>query len=143
MRGKGDKVIITITAYRVCQTSLAGPNTAHSQQWQMLTKQGKTEPNPRQQFLTDLECFINTRRAPPNHEQIILSLDANEPLTDPNNPEKITGISKLLRNCGMRDMYEYKHGPLCGDTSNKKVHKIDHVAATESILPAVKECGFF
>ena len=43
----------------------------------------------------------------------------------------------------MRDVYKYKHGPLCGDTSNKKVHKIDHVAATESILPAVKECGFF
>ena len=77
MRGKGDKVIMTITAYRVCQTSLAGPNTAHSQQWQMLTKQGKTEPNPRQQFLTDLECFINTRRGPPHHEQIMLSLDAN------------------------------------------------------------------
>ena len=35
------------------------------------------------------------------------------------------------------------HDPLCEDTSNKKVHKIDHVAATESILSAVKECGFF
>ena len=90
-----------------------------------------------------MEIFINSRRGAPHHEEIILSLDANEPLIDPNNSHKITGIAKLLRNCGMRDVFDYKHGPLCGDTSIKKVHKIDHVAATENILPAVKECGFF
>ena len=104
----------------------------------MLIKQGIIEPNPKQQFLTDLESFINTRRGAPHHEETILSLDANEPLIDLNNPQNITGISKLLRNCGMRDVYEYKHSPLCGDNSNKKVHRIDDVAATESILSAVK-----
>ena len=109
----------------------------------MLTKQGTINQNPKQQFLIDLEIFINTRRGSPHHEEIILSLDVNEPLMDPNNPQKVTDISKLLRICGVRDVYVYKHGPLCGDTSNKKVHKIYHVAATESILPAVKECGFF
>ena len=111
MRGKGDKAIMTITAYRVCQTTVVGPNTAHSQQRQMLTKQGTIEPNPKQQFLTDLESFVNTKRSAPHHEEVILSLDENEPLIDPNNPQKITDISKLLRNCGMRDRYEYNTRP--------------------------------
>ena len=77
----------------------------------MLTKQGTIEPNPKQQFLTDLESFVNTKRSAPHHEEVILSLDENEPLIDPNNPQKITDISKLLRNCGMRDRYEYNTRP--------------------------------
>ena len=31
---------------------------------------------------------------------------------------------------------------MCGDTSERKSHKIDHIAASQRILPAVKTCGF-
>ena len=31
---------------------------------------------------------------------------------------------------------------MCGDTSEKKCHKIDHIAVSQKILPAVKACSF-
>ena len=31
---------------------------------------------------------------------------------------------------------------MCGDTSERKYHKKDHITVSQKILPAVKACGF-
>ena len=64
------------------------------------------DPDPKEQFLVDLEIYIKERRE--LGESIILALDANEPLSDVNRPEKITGIAKLLRNFRLTDVFEHK-----------------------------------
>ena len=102
--------------------------------------QGNNHPDPKQQFLIDLEIFINKLRK--KGESIILAVDANEPLVDPARPEKITGIKKLLKNCNLTDVFDHHHEGMCGDTSERKYHKIDHIAVSQRILPAVKKCGF-
>ena len=71
-----------------------------------------------------------------------MAIDANEPLVDPARPEKLTGIMKLLKNCNLTDVFDYQHSGMCGDTSERKCHKIDHIAVSQRILPAVKTCGF-
>jgi hypothetical protein len=60
MRGKQDKGILSIVAYRVCQdhNSRAGAITAYQQQYTALRAQGQQRPNPKQQILTDLEKLI-------------------------------------------------------------------------------------
>ena len=140
IRGKGEHIITQITAYRVPQESPPGPTTAYMQQWDHMIAQGIENPDPKKQFLTDLEAFINKLRK--KGESIILAVDANEPLVDPARPEKTTGIRKLLQKCNLTDVFEYHHADMCGDTSERKYHKIDHVAVSQKILPAVKKCGF-
>ncbi len=63
MRGKQDKRILTIVAYRVCQdhNSRAGAFMAYQQQHTALRAHGQQRPNPRQQILTDLEKLIVTK----------------------------------------------------------------------------------
>ena len=140
LRGKGGKIINQITAYRVPQESPPGPTTAYMQQWDHMLATGIEHPDPKQQFIKDLEEFINKSRK--KGESIILALDANEPLTDAARPGKMTGIRKLLRNCNLTDVFEHHHAEMCGDTSEKKRHKIDHIAVSQKILPVVKSCGF-
>ena len=106
-----------------------------------MTNKDIVNPDPKGQFLVDLEVFIKKRRI--LDEGIILAVDANEPLIDVSRPEKLTGISKLLKNCCLTDVFENMHEGGCGNTSDKKNHKIDHIAVSEAILPAAKRCGFF
>ena len=110
------------------------------QQWDHIIDAGIEYPDPKQQFLADLEGFINKSRK--LGESIILALDANEPLVDLARPRKLTGIRKLLRSYNLTDVYKHYHAGMFKDTSEKKSHKIDHIAVSHKILPAVKKCGF-
>ena len=141
MRRNGDQVITFITAYRVSQDSKPpGDINAYMQQYNALIKLGHVNPRPKQQFLTDIKVFIQDCKL--RGEEIVLTLDANEPLTDPSHPGKETGIAKLFRECQLTDAYEHKHGKECGDTSNHKSHKIDHIGVSDNLLPAIISCGF-
>eukprot|EP00957_Ditylum_brightwellii_P092209 7019789-Ditylum_brightwellii.AAC.1 len=48
IKGRKDRKVTIISAYRVCENSLdqAGPATCWLQQWQQLKKQGRGNPNP-------------------------------------------------------------------------------------------------
>ena len=93
LRGKEGKIITQITAYRVPQETPPGPTSAYMQQWDHMIGKDIVNPDPKGQFLVDLEEFIMERRILGEH--IILALDANEPLVDKHRPGKITGIKNL------------------------------------------------
>ncbi len=63
----GGIVVITVTAYRVCQSSNAGPNTAftHQQSATAMMRDGVVNPRPRKQLLIliDLAKFIEEKRS--------------------------------------------------------------------------------
>ncbi len=63
-RGKRDKGVLIITAYRVCQEASdnPGPYTAYAQQHAMLRSEGVERPNPRKQLLRDLLKLIQDKR---------------------------------------------------------------------------------
>ena len=85
LRGRNDKTLCIITAYRVCQSKGTTPvsresNTAHWQQVQAMIRYGAVAPDPRKQILTDLSRFIDERRN--EGSETILMADANESITE-------------------------------------------------------------
>ena len=82
-RGQDNIKICFITAYRVCQQSIttAGEFTSFRQQWLDLRQRGHENPNPRQQFLRDLQVVILDFTL--QGYDICLGTDANEELDDP------------------------------------------------------------
>jgi hypothetical protein len=82
LRGKGK----IKTAYRVCKQTIqsAGPTTSTAQQFRALSAQFRTtdreeDPIPRQQFIVDLQSWIESMVD--KGYQIILGIDANEPFS--------------------------------------------------------------
>jgi hypothetical protein len=70
-----------ISAYRVCQKpgSKVGPLTFSAQQWTMARVVGKQNPDPCNDFMTDLIQFVKEQRASCQLGDSIL-MDANKPL---------------------------------------------------------------
>jgi hypothetical protein len=97
--GKRNSKITIITGYR-CVRNTSGDSSAWTlQSIFMKDQQVKTSPNPRKQFITDLIVFINQKQSQ-SHE-IILNLDANEPLG-----EESQGIAKLMQECNLVDLHD-------------------------------------
>ena len=81
MTGKNDSKLCTITAYRVCQEKGTTPKspdstTAYWQQVQGMIRDGRLNPDPRTQVLTDLTTFINEKKE--EGCEVILMMDAND-----------------------------------------------------------------
>ena len=77
LKGKNDKQIMIITAYRVCKS---GPNiephTAHMQQVKQMLLKGIIIPNARIETLLELQQLVKE-----HHKQgkgVVLMMDANE-----------------------------------------------------------------
>ena len=64
LRGRRDKSILVVTGYCVCQEAWdhLRPFTAYTQQHTALPEEGVLNPNPRRQFLQDLEELIEEKR---------------------------------------------------------------------------------
>ena len=140
LRGKEEKVISVYSVYRVSQDSLPDPFTTYAQQFKMMQDADHSDPPPRRQFITDLIKEIKQKQKTGKH-QIILGIDANEVLEPDGEPVKSHSITRLKRECGLIDVFEHHHAQI-GDTSNKKLHKIDHLLVSQSITPALIRSGF-
>ena len=80
LRGKKNKMIRVISAYRVSQTNntKVGELTLYKQQVRSLLKRGVKKPDPKQAFLCDLGKFIRKWREQEDNREIILMADMNE-----------------------------------------------------------------
>ena len=58
LRGSNNQRTVFVSGYQVCQSTVAGPLTAASQQWSLLKQAGVINPNPRKQFFLDLATQI-------------------------------------------------------------------------------------
>jgi hypothetical protein len=85
--------LIIITAYRPCKAY--GPSTAWMQQWSLLREKGIKNPDPIKIFYEDLSTEL--QKWIQNGSEIILMLDANEPLGErPGGLGKLVGCHSLL-----------------------------------------------
>ena len=78
----GSKILSIICCYQCCKHTIqsAGPKTAYSQQWSILHDSGIAHPNPRKQFIKDLDKLLS-KLASPGHS-IVLAGDFNETIGD-------------------------------------------------------------
>ena len=98
-------VLSIICCYQVCKDTIktSGPKTAFSQQWSLLQDSGVLNPNPRRQFIKDLDKLLKTLTNSGN--SIVLAGDFNESIGD--NHE---GLDRLLVKYNLVDTVTYCHG---------------------------------
>ena len=58
IRGAKNQLLTVISTYQVCNNTSSGLTTIYNQQFRYLSDMGLVNPNPRNQFLTDLESFV-------------------------------------------------------------------------------------
>jgi len=77
LRGKANKTLLFVMAYRVCnQSVMLGSQKAYTQQYTQLIQNGYENPDPREIFVTDLIKQIQQWQQ--QKYEILLCMDANE-----------------------------------------------------------------
>jgi len=84
LKGQNHRHLAIITAYRVVQTSITqcGPNTAYAQQWHHAKRNNHTNPQPRNDFLIDLQKYVQQLQH--KNVDVMIAMDANAHLLDSN-----------------------------------------------------------
>jgi hypothetical protein len=127
-----------INAYRVCSAKITANNSlsTYSQQYHMLLKKGKINPNPRNEFLKDFTTFIK-QLLEKKDDLILIGIDANESLTDKNSE-----IMSLLRECKLIDVYSEKNGPKEFGTHINGSKRIDFIICNEGMIPYIEQVQY-
>jgi hypothetical protein len=129
LAGKNNKHLVIITAYRPVKAP--GFLTTYQQQWRLLRQQNDPNPNPRQQFLTDLEQHIAKWTS--QSYEILLMWDANEGIMSHK-----SDINKFMCKTGLAPIHttfpstSYIRGSNC----------IDFILATTGIRESAKLSGY-
>ena len=102
--GSDGKLVSILTAYRVCAGSpqSAPLGSAFLREYEYFRENNYTSLNPRRLFLTDLQKVITNLQA--SGHSIILMLDANSTLEDPN-------LQDFLALCGLHDLHSNDPAP--------------------------------
>jgi len=131
MVGQHDKRVIIASAYRVCpQEYDATTNTSTAQQTQLLQQQGLKNPNPRQQFITDLITQIQAWRQ--QQKEVLVCMDANEDVSNPH-----TQISRIFNETDLVDIHQYRYpATMCPATHQRGSAPIDMMIGTQLFATA-------
>jgi hypothetical protein len=132
LRGKRNKTIIVVSAYRPTRSSDPGDNTCFSQQWRIMRDNEEKQPDPRKKFITDLKAKIIEWEQ--QEYEIIIGIDANEPMDNKNSQIKTiieeTTLLSLLETTPQ--IATYDRGTKC----------IDYIFGTPLIRKAIKSAGY-
>ena len=141
LQGKANRRVTFISAYRVCNQTIAsvGARTAYFQQWHHLRQKGIKNPDPRQQVLDDLAVFIKDRTS--KKYEVILGIDGNESLRPDN------ALATFFANTGLYPFHEhlyeedfYLDNPI-PNTHKRGQEKIDFQAGTLGTLEWAERTG--
>jgi hypothetical protein len=140
-RLQGNRHFYIISAYRACpkpsHNILPQSNSTFAQQFFKIREMGNPDPNPRQQFITDLTQYITDLNIK-DHDMILVMLDGNEPLCRQNK-----GISQLIHNTRLEDIFSLHHAESCNlPTQVKGSQRIDYMLGTTNLLPYISKCGY-
>ena len=137
IKGRQQQQIIFLTVYRVTQTTIqkAGPTTSYFKQWHHLRRNGKENPNPREQIWQDLSQHIHQHKKETN--AIMIMIDANETITS-----KYSTLSQWVQQHDLIDLHTYLHDiDHKVPTYNRGTTRIDYIFGTPNIIPYVTKGG--
>ncbi len=159
--GKGNKKVVIISAYRVCNTTLnsSGDCTAYMQQFRSILAYNNdhnisSTPNPHRQFVIDLQAWIEMLQS--EGASIILALDANEDIlsTTPTYhpleykdgnfiqaPQHNGHLATLLMTCGLIDTLSHSHPPPYPSTYFRGKTRMDYILVSRDLLPSLQRSG--
>ena len=131
----GNTKLSIITCYQVFQSNTTpGPKSAYTQQWTLLRKHGNRTPNPRKQFIKDLDSLL-TKLRQQNHSLIIVG-DFNETISP-----QIENLHSIVTKHHLVDAVHAKHGPYNIPTYNKGSKTIDYIFVSHAIAPYIVKSG--
>ena len=99
-RGKDNFKLIVICGYRCCygqRMNNVGITTSYAQHFCLLRSKGYKDPNPQDQFITDLSKFI-AEKIKADYE-VLVCMDANEEMTDRNSK-----VKEMTLRVGLHDL---------------------------------------
>eukprot|EP00957_Ditylum_brightwellii_P144777 11027408-Ditylum_brightwellii.AAC.1 len=131
LSGKYNKHFWIIATYRVCNQGSEGLETAYMQQVRILSRQGKTKPDPQKQWTEDLLHFIKTI---PKDGEILVVGDMNGNLEDKE-------LGHFLAESELYDLMTATHNANTPPTYIRGNKTIDHMFGTAGILNAVENIG--
>ncbi len=161
LKGKGERAVAIITAYRVCKSTFdsAGDTTCYMQQLRTLLAYNNSisrqqTPDPHRQFVLDLQSWITMLRR--QNISIILSLDGNENLIDkqgsfypleykeesfPYAPNHDGSLATLAATCKLIDVLAHFHPPPYPSTYARGKNRLDYIFMPDDIIHAASRSG--
>jgi len=132
MVGQHGKRVILVSAYRVCAQDFdTATTTSTAQQIHLLMRQGIKNPNPRQQFVTNLINQIKQWHQ--QNKEILISMDANEDVDDPKSK-----ISCIFTKTDLVDLHHYHHPATQKPATHQRgSHPIDMMIRTTLFAAAL------
>ena len=125
-----------ICCYQVCNQTIdkVGPKTAFAQQWTILRDQGIEHPNPRRQFIKDLDKLLKSLTSQ-NHS-IVLAGDFNESIGDDPN-----ALDAIIIKYNLTDAVNHLHGSHEIPTYSRGTKRLDYIFLSHDLLPAISQSG--
>lgn len=133
---KKSSFVTILTVYKPCRTTIeqAGPMTVFRQQWLHLRQQGHINPNPRDQFDSDLLQLITTLQD--QQHRIIMAGDFNETFSS-------SVLLQTFYSMGLRDAVSTRHPNLPPfRTYNRGTQVIDYVLVSAELLPFITTSSY-
>ena len=133
IRGKHNKMVSIITAYRVCATTVnAAPRgSTFTREYDYLRSIGCINPNPRRHILDSLRAQIHTLRQ--KGHSILLMMDANTEL------QQDRALLELIHDTGLHDLHSSHPAPTTYIGSATR--RIDYMFGCEVIHHAMAKSG--
>ena len=139
IRGERDEGILVISAYQVSQRkgTVAGPQTAFSQQIDKMIVEGDTSLDPRTRILQDLRNLITTKRA--EGFRPILMLDANDEWVETGSKS----FQQFVSDLNLVDPLYNKFGKdgITQTTYSRGSRRIDFILMDPTIEQAIERVG--
>jgi hypothetical protein len=133
LRGKKNKEIIILSAYRPTKSNNAGDSTCYSQQWRILREtSNNNNPEPRKQFMKDLTTLVQKWEA--ENCEILIGIDANEGIENNN-----SSVKRLLENTTLNDLLDLDYNP---PTHIRGKNAIDFLLGTPLIKQSIKAAAY-
>ena len=134
---KNKEILTVISAYQVCQTSVAsaGSKTAFVQQTIMHRLKNNPD-NPRTNFVKDIRTLLQSLLQ--LHHKIIITGDFNEYLST-----QSAGLKQVFVDNDLIDPVQLRHG-LAHEvpTYARGRRRVDYMFVSSSIIPYIKSCGY-
>ena len=136
-QGGRDEGIVVITGYRVCQEGKAGPYTAATNQHVALREEGHDKPNPRRQFLIDLQKLIEQKRK--EGFRPIVMMDANGDYNY--EKDKDEDLGRFIKEAHLIDHFHEKF-PEQIRTYVRGEKRLDYILMDPALVDAVERIGY-
>ena len=132
-QGRGRDIAI-ISTYQPCVPRTEGGHfTVHNQQRQQLRYMGRTNTDPRTNYIDDLTAYVAELQ---KTSSVIIMGDFNDDLSN------ASGMVRIIEQLNLIDVHWALHGSEPITTCTKGRRRLDYTLCTQDVQPALRRSGY-